>query len=82
MYKDWLWLHSDLTLKAFIASLHPTILLWKEYWSHWDNLLFSYIPGMYILPKRWAGISVFISVNEGVRDKSYLMTPHLSCEWW
>lgn len=26
-------------------------LLWKEYRSHWDNLLSSAIPSMYILPK-------------------------------
>lgn len=60
--KDWRWWHRDFILQASTASLNPTILLWTEYRSYWDNLLSSAIPSMYILPKCWDGISMFLSL--------------------
>lgn len=57
-YKDQIWWNGDFIPKASIASLNPT----KEYRTYRDNLFFSAIPSLYILPKCWNGISMFLSL--------------------
>lgn len=69
----------DFIPKASITSPKLTILLWKEYRSYWDNLLFT-ILSMHVLLKCCNRISVFISMNEKGKANSYRMVLHLSCE--